>query len=542
MAKKVLNTRCPLQTECERKCAFEGRELDCDYYWNNAVGEDRTIPDQEEIREQRNRAADEAELEKALANCEDDEEDTPEAEQIAGAGKLVYIPIGNLYPHPDNPRKDLGDLSELAESIKANGVLQNLTVVPRLGEITKKHFGNYTVIIGHRRLGAAKLAGLTELPCVVASMTPKEQLSTMLTENMQRSDLTIYEQAQGFQMMLDMGDSLEEIAQKSGFSKTTVRRRLEIAKLDAKTMQKVSGRQLTLGDFDELAKVEDMEARNKVLKSMGTANFQNELKTVLEKQEFKKKSAEWLEVVKTFATEEPGATYSTHQYVRCYNKWSRGDVEIPEDADTVKYVYTVKDGDISIYKEKDMQKEEQEKAEREAKNRKAEELRAEFEDINRRHFELRCDFVKALSNATVKKALGRVATYCTDIMWAVSSGGYNSPEVDPELIGHILGVNITEEELEQAGRISNVSAIKAEMEIHPEKAVLALAYSAADHPANGYWRRLWNGGEYGYEHKENEELDTLYELLSEFGYELSDEEEQAKNGTHPLFPKEGQHE
>ena len=123
-------------------------------------------------------------------------------------------------------------------------------------------------------------------------------------------------------------------------------------------------------------------------------------------------------------------------------------------------------------------------------------------------------------------------------MWAVSSGGYNSPEVDPELIGHILGVNITEEELEQAGRISNVPAIKAEMEIHPEKAVLALAYSAADHPANGYWRRLWNGGEYGYEHKENEELDALYELLSEFGYELSDEEEQAKNGTHPLFPKE----
>lgn len=92
MAKKDLNTRCPLQAECERKCAHEGRELDCEYYWNNAVGEDRTIPDQEEIRERRNRAAEEAEFEETLAHCEDDEEDAPVAEQFADAGKLVYIP------------------------------------------------------------------------------------------------------------------------------------------------------------------------------------------------------------------------------------------------------------------------------------------------------------------------------------------------------------------------------------------------------------------------------------------------------------------
>lgn len=67
------------------------------------------------------------------------------------------IPIDMLRPHPDNPRKDLGDLTELAESIKARGVMQNLTVIPqyKLGKIAY-----YTILIGHRRCEASKIAGL----------------------------------------------------------------------------------------------------------------------------------------------------------------------------------------------------------------------------------------------------------------------------------------------------------------------------------------------------------------------------------------------
>lgn len=110
---------------------------------------------------------------------------------------IVTIGLEHIHPHPDNPRKDLGDLTELAESIKKNGIMQNLTVIPKEGEP-----GEYITIIGHRRSAAAKLAGVTEAPCrVVEGMTDKEQMSTMLEENMQRNDLTIWEQAQGFQMM-----------------------------------------------------------------------------------------------------------------------------------------------------------------------------------------------------------------------------------------------------------------------------------------------------------------------------------------------------
>lgn len=131
------------------------------------------------------------------------------------AKEIVNIGLEHIHPHPDNPRKDLGDLTELAESIKKNGILQNLTVIPKEGEP-----GECIAIIGHRRSAAAKLAGITEAPCrIVEGMTHKEQVSTMLEENMQRGDLTIWEQAQGFQMMLDLGETEDTIAEKTGFSK-----------------------------------------------------------------------------------------------------------------------------------------------------------------------------------------------------------------------------------------------------------------------------------------------------------------------------------
>ena len=81
--------------------------------------------------------------------------------------------------------------------------------MPYIGEVTGEPIEDlYRVVIGHRRLAAAKLAGLAEVPCAVVEMTEQEQIATMLLENMQRSDLTVYEQAQGFQMMLDLGELL----------------------------------------------------------------------------------------------------------------------------------------------------------------------------------------------------------------------------------------------------------------------------------------------------------------------------------------------
>lgn len=179
---------------------------------------------------------------------------------------IVNIGVGHIHPHPENPRKDLGDLTKLVDSVKKNGVMQNLTVIPM-----EDQPGEYIAIIGHRRHAAAKLAGIAELPCrIIRDMGRKEQISAMLEENMQRNDLTFYEQAQGFQMMLDLGDTEAQIAEKTGFSKTTIRHRLNIAKLDQKELKKKeqdSSFQLSLKDLYELEKIEDVRTRDKVLKS-----------------------------------------------------------------------------------------------------------------------------------------------------------------------------------------------------------------------------------------------------------------------------------
>ncbi len=177
---------------------------------------------------------------------------------------IKNIDIEKLKIHPKNVRKTYDDIEELAESIKVQGILQNLTVVPDPDEL-----GMYLTVIGNRRLTAARIAGLETVPCVVADMDEKEQTSVMLLENMQRSNLTAVEQAQGFQMMLDLGETEDTIAEKTGFSKKTIRHRLNIAKLDSKTLmekEKQDGYQLSLTDLYELEKIKDVKTRNKILK------------------------------------------------------------------------------------------------------------------------------------------------------------------------------------------------------------------------------------------------------------------------------------
>ena len=180
---------------------------------------------------------------------------------------IIYLKRSQLEPHPDNPRKDLGDLEELRESIREHGIMQNLTVIPT--DDTLEHF---RILIGHRRFAASE-GILTELPCVmVEGLSDREQVGIMLCENIQRSDLTYIEQARGFQMMLDLGDTVETIADKTGFSEKTIKSRLEINKLDEETLGEASERfQLSIADFMKLSKVKDVEKRNEILESVDSS-------------------------------------------------------------------------------------------------------------------------------------------------------------------------------------------------------------------------------------------------------------------------------
>ncbi len=199
--------------------------------------------------------------------------------------ELVMIDINRLFHHPDNPRKDLGDLTELVESIKKNGIMQNLTVIPAGSNNSAADeqpdasnislISDFLVLIGNRRMEACKEAGLEAVPCkIVSNLSRQDQIGIMLEENMQRNDLTVYEQAQGFQMMLDLGETAESIAQKTGFSKSTVYHRLNIAKLDQKVLQEKENStsfQLSIKDLTALEQIENIKTRNKVLREANSS-------------------------------------------------------------------------------------------------------------------------------------------------------------------------------------------------------------------------------------------------------------------------------
>lgn len=223
---------------------------------------------------------------------------------------IVWLQRSQLEPHPDNPRKDLGDLEELRESIRQNGIMQNLTVIPT--DDTLEHF---RILIGHRRFAASE-GILNELPCVIVEdLTDREQVGIMLCENLQRNDLTFYEQGQGFQMMLDLGDTIDEISEKTGFSKSTVKHRVEIAKLPKAAIEDRKF-QLTIGDLIELEKISDVKKRQKVLEqAWDSSNLKNRISQEIREEKIQKNMKlvkDWLKKCKiNKETKFSGMQYSS---------------------------------------------------------------------------------------------------------------------------------------------------------------------------------------------------------------------------------------
>lgn len=214
---------------------------------------------------------------------------------------IVYLNRSQLEPHPDNPRKNLGDLEELRESIRENGIMQNLTVIP-----TDDSLEHFRVLIGHRRFAASE-GIINELPCVIVEgLSDKEQLGIMLCENMQRSDLTFIEQAHGFQLMLDLGDTVEEIANKTGFSEATVKHRLKINEIDREVLEDTQKYfQLTIGDFVELEKVKNIEMRNEILQdASNSAEIKDGVRQYLEKLEEEKNIEQMTKLFKELGWKE----------------------------------------------------------------------------------------------------------------------------------------------------------------------------------------------------------------------------------------------
>ena len=221
---------------------------------------------------------------------------------------IVYLKRNQLEPHPQNPRKDLGDLEELRESIKVNGIMQNLTVVP-----TDDSFEHFRILIGHRRFDASE-GILDELPCIIAEdLTDREQVGIMLCENLQRNDLTYYEQGQGFQMMLDLGDDIDAIEKKTGFSRTTIKHRIEIAKLSKKSIEKDRAWQLSLTDLALLEKIENIKEREKILNcSYSSENLSSRVNSYIRDERIKKNTKAAEKILKSLNIKKNTKTQLLH--------------------------------------------------------------------------------------------------------------------------------------------------------------------------------------------------------------------------------------
>ena len=456
---------------------------------------------------------------------------------------IQMIPTYDLFPHPQNPRKDLGDLEELVDSIKVNGVLQNLTVVPRNG-------GGYTVIIGHRRLEAARRAGLTELPCAVTYMTEEEQFRTMMIENMQRSDLTAIEQADGFQYMLDLGESMESFTRTTGFSKSTINRRLKLRELDRDKLKSAEGRGGTIHDYMELMKIEDPAQRNEVLDFIGTANFNNMLENALDRQERLKQKDRVISLVSRFAEKFPQAKKSERyesskwEQRRLYYYRKETTVEPPADAETRKYYYFDDNCfGCCLYAKPEKQKAEKRPAvvsEYEAwyKNRKA-----EIDATLARHKKLREDFLFGLSEGTLKEKKNQqtVVTFLIQCIsgWCVeSTSGHYGIE---NYIGEMLGFK----KMRYQCTASEIDDIRKKFADEPMRMAIVeiLAMFREDTTLREYVTRdvpykyssKWRLNEFVFSGADSwfvKKLNVLYGFMAKLGYEASSEELSVLNGSY----------
>ena len=138
-------------------------------------------------------------------------------------GRVMFLPSRVIRPNPAQPRKVFQEdaLSELADSIRQHGILQPLSV-----RRTEK---GYELIAGERRLRAAQLAGLNEIPCIVMNMDDKESSLAAMVENLQRQDLDFVEEARGIsRLMSDWSMSQEQIARMLGRSQSAIANKLRL--------------------------------------------------------------------------------------------------------------------------------------------------------------------------------------------------------------------------------------------------------------------------------------------------------------------------
>lgn len=442
---------------------------------------------------------------------------------------VVNMPIEYLVPHPQNPRKDLGNLEELTASIKENGIYQNLTVIP-INEEAPDEEPKYMVVIGHRRLEAAKRAGLQEVPCaIVRDLSETQQLQIMLLENMQRSDLTVYEQAQGFQQLLDFGMDIEDISQQSGFSKRTIRRRLEIAKLDQNKLKELSStRQLSLKEFDALAKIKNLEARNEAMEKIGTNDFALAVTRAMDKEKLAAAMPTFLADMERLGIKK--FPDSANKYSSKYRRVGSLDLyeyevtkdKIPKKTEGLYYEASYPRNVEFYVKETKKAKIIKKSAKELEKEKRIKEAWFKVDAMAATHYELRKAFVENLRGTAKQREAVYMGAYSLIVLRSIAymSCGDISKEagVDDKYFDPRRDEKAVKLAYESYDNIQKCIEVIYKLFNDNEK----------EFYANGY-RAVYP------EYKFNPRLEAMYHWLTKLGYQMSSEEKLIAAGTHEIF-------
>ncbi len=178
---------------------------------------------------------------------------------------LLKIDINKVVPNPNQPRKEfvVEHLLELRDSIMVYGVIQPIVVIER-------EEGQYELIAGERRLRASKMAGLTEIPAIVRKETPETDSAVMaLIENLQRQDLSFFEEAEGYQKLMDdFQMTQQEVSKKMGKNQSTVANKLRLLKLSPEVKGLIQEKGLTERHARAILKLSSKEDQESILKDV----------------------------------------------------------------------------------------------------------------------------------------------------------------------------------------------------------------------------------------------------------------------------------
>lgn len=178
-------------------------------------------------------------------------------------GQVWMIPTADILPNPQQPRREfpLEGLVELAQSISENGILQPLTV--------SLDTGRPVLIAGERRLRAARIAGLAEVPCVEVEVSARQRQVLTLVENLQREDMNCFEVAEGIRQLMDSFELTQsEAAQQLGYSQSAVANKLRLLRLTKSARERIVAAGLTERHARALLRLENNTLRELALARM----------------------------------------------------------------------------------------------------------------------------------------------------------------------------------------------------------------------------------------------------------------------------------